>query len=121
MIENRPILYMHMLWKERQMHKISEHDSAMCHLARPVCLPCAEAIEHREGNWSKRRLLLDVGATDAHGQVSGHGTSQQVSVLTNDAIPSNTKPVSQVSVNTRISPKSTPKCATVKCIFNTRP
>ena len=26
-------------------------------------LKTAEAIEHREGNWSKRRLLLDVGAT----------------------------------------------------------
>eukprot|EP00438_Fugacium_kawagutii_P017245 Skav220997 [mRNA] locus=scaffold2318:23656:30497:+ [translate_table: standard] len=26
----------------------------------------AEAIEHREDNWSRRRLLLDVGATDAH-------------------------------------------------------
>ena len=29
-----------------------------------------EAIEHREDNWSKRRLLLDVGATDAHDNVS---------------------------------------------------
>ena len=27
--------------------------------------PPAEAIEHREGNWSRHRLLLDVGATDA--------------------------------------------------------
>jgi hypothetical protein len=27
--------------------------------------PPAEAIEHRDDNWSKRRLLLDVGATDA--------------------------------------------------------
>ena len=30
-----------------------------------------EAIEHREDNWSKRRLLLDVGATDADDKVSG--------------------------------------------------
>ena len=30
-----------------------------------------EAIEHREDNWSKRRLLLDVGATDADDKASG--------------------------------------------------
>eukprot|EP00438_Fugacium_kawagutii_P005320 Skav210294 [mRNA] locus=scaffold475:101380:109066:- [translate_table: standard] len=30
------------------------------------------AIEHREDNWSRRRLLLDVGATDFHGKATGH-------------------------------------------------
>ena len=32
----------------------------------------AEAIEHREDNWLKRRLLLDVGATDADDTATGH-------------------------------------------------
>ena len=32
-----------------------------------------KAIEHREDNWSRRRLLLDVGATDAHDKASWHG------------------------------------------------
>ena len=31
-----------------------------------------KAIEHREGNWSRRRLLLDVGATDAHDKAAQH-------------------------------------------------
>eukprot|EP00435_Cladocopium_sp_Y103_P072094 s288_g39.t1 len=30
-----------------------------------MCGGILMAIEHREGNWSRRRLLLDVGATDA--------------------------------------------------------
>ena len=31
-----------------------------------------KAIEHREGNWSRRRLLLDVGATDAYDKATRH-------------------------------------------------
>ena len=31
-----------------------------------------EAIEHREDNWSRRRLLLDVGATDADDKATRH-------------------------------------------------
>ena len=42
-----------------------------------------EAIEHREDNWSKRRLLLDVGATDAHDKVSRLPVSSLMSFLSN--------------------------------------
>ena len=34
----------------------------------------AEAIEHREDNWSRRRLLLDVGATDADDKATGNSS-----------------------------------------------
>lgn len=38
---------------------------------RPKPKTSAEVIEHREDNWSRKRLLLDVGATDANDTATG--------------------------------------------------
>ena len=51
---------------------ISDRSRRWCKQFRDSQLEATEAIEHREGNWSRRRLLLDVGATDAHDKATGY-------------------------------------------------
>eukprot|EP00435_Cladocopium_sp_Y103_P001343 s2782_g1.t1 len=49
-----------------------------CELFQYFQTKATEAIEHREGNWSRRRLLLDVGATDAHDKATRHSSGRLV-------------------------------------------
>ena len=57
--------------KGRQCFSILDRSRRWCKQFWHSQPKATKAIEHREGNWSRRRLLLDVGATDAHDKATG--------------------------------------------------
>ena len=56
--------------KQSHMFSLLNANSGNKGLPLQSHMASCEAIEHRENSWSRRRLLLDVGATDAHGKAT---------------------------------------------------